>query len=111
MEFPDLLKTASTGGGVLFCGAGFSADCLNLSDNIELGTGDVLLNLLNKELEKDIPAPYRKLKNAADMFVELRGESKLLALLRDRFKVARITDDMTELVRYPWDRNLHDELR
>lgn len=104
MEFPDLLKRASTGGGILFCGAGFSADCLNLSNNDELGTGAALLNLLNNELEKDIPAPYRELKNAADKFVELRGQNELLALLRDRFRVSHITDEMIELVRFPWDR-------
>ncbi len=104
MELPDFLKRASTGGGVLFCGAGFSADCLNLSDNAELGTGAVLLKLLNRELEKDIPAPYRELKNAADKFIEIRGENKLLALLRDRFSVSRITDEMIELVRFPWVR-------
>jgi hypothetical protein len=104
MEFPDFLKRASTGGGVVFCGAGFSADCLNLSDSKELGTSAALLNLLNRELEKDIPAPYRELKNAADKFIELRGQHKLLALLRDRFKVSHITDEMIELVRFPWDR-------
>jgi hypothetical protein len=104
MEFTDLLKRASTGGGILFCGAGFSADCLNLPDHVELGTGAALLNLLNKELEKDIAAPYRELKNAADKFCELRGQSKLLALLRDHFKVSLIADEMIELVRFPWDR-------
>jgi SIR2-like domain len=104
MEFSDLLKRASTGGGVLFCGAGFSADCLNLSNNDELGTSAALLKLLNQELEKDIPVPYRELKNAADRFIELRGQNKLLAMLRDRFKVSHVTDEMIELCRFPWDR-------
>jgi hypothetical protein len=104
MELLDLLKRASTGAGVLFCGAGFSADCLNLAANDELGTGAALLALLNKELEKDITTPYKVLKNAADKFVVLRGQNKLLALLRDRFRVSNITDEMTEVVRFPWDR-------
>ena len=104
MDLPDLLKRASSGGGILFCGAGFSADCLNLSDNEELGTGAVLLHLLNRELENDIPRPYRELKNVADKFIQVRGENGLLALLRDRFKVSNIADEMTEIVRFPWDR-------
>jgi hypothetical protein len=104
MDLPDLLKRASSGGGILFCGAGFSADCLNLSDNEELGTGAVLLHLLNRELENDIPRPYRELRNVADKFIQVRGENGLLALLRDRFKVSNIADEMTEIVRFPWDR-------
>ena len=104
MELPDFLKRASTGGAILFCGAGFSADCLNLTDKEELGTGAVLLTLLNWELEKDGSGPYRELKNAADKFIELRGENKLLALLRDRFRVSHITDELIELVRFPWAR-------
>ena len=33
MEMGDLLKRGMNGGNLLFCGAGFSADCLNLSKN------------------------------------------------------------------------------
>lgn len=38
------------GGGILFCGAGFSADCLNFSPGETLGTGAQLLAICNEEL-------------------------------------------------------------
>jgi hypothetical protein len=104
MEFPDILGRASAGGGVLFCGAGFSADCLNLSDGSELGTAAALLKLLNKELESKISRPFKELENAADKFKTVRGEGQLLGLLQDRFKVGNITDEMSEIVQFPWDR-------
>ena len=74
---------ASTGGGVLFCGAGFSADCLNLSDNEELGTGTALLKLLNRELESNPKAirakrPYKRVK--------LFGAGKLNRLILDAMR-------------------------
>ena len=45
----EALASCLNGGGYLFCGAGFSADCLNF-DDIEIGAGYPLLQLLNEEL-------------------------------------------------------------
>ncbi len=104
MNFQDILQASKDGGAVLFCGAGFSADCLNLADQDELGTGATLLRLLNTELSKDIGKPYRDLKNAADKFLEVRGEHGLLSLLRDRFRTLHTTEEMSGLLRFAWDR-------
>ena len=63
-EFQRRLNLARNGGGILFCGAGFSADCLNFSPDEMLGTGAQLLNLFNAELNQK--PPYKDLQNAAD---------------------------------------------
>jgi hypothetical protein len=104
MNLPDLLRACSAGGGVLFCGAGFSADCLNLTANHELGASAALLGFLDKELGNEIRSPYKELQNAADKFIALRGEGALLGLLRDRFNVSHVTDEMITIARFPWDR-------
>ncbi len=49
-EFQRRLNLARNGGGILFCGAGFSSDCLNFKPDETLGTGAQLLNLFNTEL-------------------------------------------------------------
>jgi hypothetical protein len=104
MNLPDLLKACTAGGAVLFCGAGFSADCLNLTANHEFGTSTALLDFLNKELEREIPSLYKDLGNAADKFIAIRGQRALLGLLRDRFNVSHVTDEMIDIARLPWDR-------
>lgn len=99
-EFQRRLNLARNGGGILFCGAGFSADCLNFKPEETLGTGAQLLELFNTELRQN--PPYRDLKNAADALWRKIADNGMLTLLRDRFIVSNVTTDMTDLLRYPW---------
>lgn len=104
MNVRDFLEASTAGGAVLFCGAGFLADCLNLSDNESLGVGSALRDLLNAELRKFGKGPYEKLANAADQFVHVQGETALIALLREKFTVSHVTDKMVDIVKFPWER-------
>ena len=105
MEFHSLLERARNGGGILFCGAGFSADCLNFEGIGEIGTSGALLALIDKELcEKGHTSGFKDLKNAADEYRESVGEYELMRLLKKHFSISNVTDDMIEIVKFPWDR-------
>lgn len=99
-EFQRRLNLARNGGGILFCGAGFSADCLNFKPDETIGTGAQLLNLFNVELRQD--PPYKDLRNAADALWDKIADHGMERLLKDRFDVSDVTSDMADLLRYPW---------
>ncbi len=99
-EFQRRFNLARNGGGILFCGAGFSADCLNFEPDEKLGTGAQLLDLFNTELKQN--PPYRDLQNAADALHDQIADHGMMKLLKERFTVANVTSDMTDLLRYPW---------
>lgn len=99
-EFLRRLNLARSGGGILFCGAGFSADCLNFKPDETLGTGAQLLDLLNAELRQN--PPYKSLQNAADALWNQIADNGMMTLLKDRFTVSDVTSDMVDLLRYPW---------
>ncbi|MCL1562517.1 SIR2 family protein [Bombella apis] len=99
-ELERRLNLARNGGGILFCGAGYSADSLSFAPDEKLGTGAQLLDIFNQELHQD--PPYGSLQNAADALQEKIGESGLMDLLKDKFTVSNVTTDMTRLLRYPW---------
>ncbi len=99
--FQRRFNLARSGGGILFCGAGFSADCLNFNPDETLGTGAQLLDLFNAELHQ-VP-PYRDLQNAADALQEKIADYGMMTLLKERFTVSNVTSDMADLLRYPWE--------
>ncbi|UKV13303.1 SIR2 family protein [Thalassospiraceae bacterium SW-3-3] len=99
-EFQRRFNLARNGGGILFCGAGFSADCLNFKPDETLGTGEQLLNLFNTELHQD--PPFKVLQNAADELKNEIFDFGMMTLLKERFTVSDVTADMTDLLRYPW---------
>jgi hypothetical protein len=99
-QFHRRLNLARSGGGILFCGAGFSADCLNFKPDETLGTGAQLLDLFNAELGQK--PPYRDLQNAADALWDKIADNGMMTLLKDRFSVSEVTSDMADLLRYPW---------
>ncbi len=99
-EYERRLNLARSGGGILFCGAGFSADCLNFEPDETLGTGAQLLDLFNTELRQK--PPYRNLQNAADELWRKIADNGMMTLLKQRFTVSDVTSDMADLLRYPW---------
>lgn len=99
-EFERRFNLARNGGGILFCGAGFSADCLNFKPDETLGTGAQLLDLFNTKLGQK--PPYRDLKNAADALWDKIADNGMMKFLKERFTVSDVTSDMADLLRYPW---------
>lgn len=87
------------GGSLLFCGAGFSADCLNFT-NSELGVASPLLKSLNASLGFQ----YNDLQDATDEYIEQNGEHGLLSLLKEKYSVSKRTTETDAILRYPWSR-------
>ena len=104
MAMDDLLRKGMNGGNILFCGAGFSADCLNFSKK-NLGTFAPLLKELNDELSLlDLEDVYENPQHAADAYLEEYGYTKLLTLLRDKYTVLQRPTVIDDILKYPWDR-------
>ena len=99
MNIDDALETCLSGGGILFCGAGFSYDCLNF-DDVRIEAGSILLNILNAELGYS----FDDTQAAADDFVANHGHHALMNLLKNRYQVKNIPESIKEILRYPWER-------
>ena len=99
MDYHEALESCLNGGGYLFCGAGFSADCLTF-DDIRIDTGYPLLQLLNRELSYE----FDDLQTAADEFIQVNGHTALLGLLKHRYQVINIPQSVLDLLSFPWGR-------
>ena len=99
MDMDDVLKQGMNGTYLLFCGAGFSADCLNFSKNF-LGTSPPLLKELNDVLGYD----YNDIQDATDAYLEKYADNGLLGLLKDKYTVLRRPTTVDTILKYPWSR-------
>ena len=99
MNMGDFLKRGMNGGNLLFCGAGFSADCLNFSKN-SLGTLSPLLKELNDILGYD----YDDIQKSTDAYLEKYTDSCLLRLLKEKYTVLRRPTTVDTILKYPWSR-------
>lgn len=104
MNLAHLLAQTADGGATLFCGAGFSAAGLSWQGQDCLGTGGALLELLNSEMSLNGPSRYKQLANAADKYQSINGEHGILNLLKEKYSVSHVTDEMSEILSYKWDR-------
>ena len=103
--FQKLLEDAQKGGAVLFCGSGFSADCLNFGGVSEIGTGSALLALLNRNLrEKGHRHGFKNIQNAAQQYREKEGDHGLMEILMNQYKITRVTEDLIDIATFSWDR-------
>ena len=102
MQLSDRLNRARSGRAVLFCGAGFTADCLNFSDDT-IGVSAQLLSIFNDDLLKDgKDSGYKDIRNAAEKFESHFGAPKMMQLLKDKYHIQSVTEDMGTILRYPW---------
>ena len=99
MSLEKFLTLGAKGGNLLFCGAGFSADCLNFSSS-EVGTASPLHDLLNTA----VGHRFTDIQLAADEFIEKFGEKGLLRLLSEKYSVSKRTKSIDEILLYPWER-------
>lgn len=99
MSLDQSLLMGANGGSLLFCGAGFSAGCLNFKDS-EIGAAWPLQKALNDALGYE----YEDIQIAADEYVEGKGEHQLFSLLQDRYSVTKRTAEIDEILKYPWTR-------
>ena len=99
MSLEKVLASGRGGGCILFCGSGFSADCLTFSNTLA-GTVSPLHQTLNEALDYN----YTDIQLAADDYLQKYGEHGLLALLRDKYSISKRTTAVDEILAYPWDR-------
>ena len=99
MNFKDSLTVGVNGGNLLFCGAGFSADCLNFSAT-EIGAASPLLEFFNSALSYS----YSELQLAADDYIDKFGEISLFKIISDKYSVSKRTKAVDDILSYPWSR-------
>ncbi len=99
----QLLQRGRNGNAILFCGAGLTADCLNFDDDSALGTTFHLLELCNTELKSEGKQNgFKDIKNAAKQFRKDLGNYRLMQMLKDRFRLSKVSASIVEIVEYPW---------
>lgn len=105
MTLQDLLERGRAGDAILFCGAGFSADCLGFETPDTLGIGAHLLKIINEKLEElGEPSTFRQLPTAARKYEQVAGEHGLMRLLQERFRISNVPERMVDILRFPWQK-------
>jgi len=99
MSLDKFLTLEARGGNLLFCGAGFSADCLNFNEE-EIGSASPL----HKSLNTAVMYEYSEMQLAADEYLEKCGEHGLLKMLSEKYAITKRTNSVDEILKYPWDR-------
>ena len=99
-NFVDLFSKIASGNALLFLGAGFSSDCVNISDHTP-PTGTKLIELMEKIGEFDGEGD---LKYASEYFIEKKGESALIELLKNQFILKKVNLNQIEICSLPWRR-------
>ena len=85
------------------CGAGLTADCLNFDDDSTLGVTFHLLQLLNNELKAHgKQSGFKDIRNAAKRYKNDLGSYRLIQLLKDRFRLNKVSASVVDIVEYPW---------
>lgn len=104
LMFREKLNRARNGRAILFCGAGYSSDCLNFADE-GIGASQDLCDFLNTNLaDGGHMSGFRDLKNAADHAKEKFGINGLMNRLKGRYKIKNVSFDMVEILKFPWER-------
>jgi hypothetical protein len=105
MDFEERLDRARNDHGLLFCGAGFSADCLNFSEQGAIGVAGDLLRFLNEKLNQGgFQSGFKDLRNAAELAKEKFGVGKMMDALKDRYVISKVGSDMVDILSFPWER-------
>lgn len=99
----QLLQSGRNGNAVLFCGAGLTADCLNFDDVSAVGASSHLLRLLNDELKANgKQSGFKDIRNAAKKFRSDLGNHRLMQLLKERFRLSKVSASIVDIISYPW---------
>ena len=98
-ELKSALEHGVQGKATLFVGAGFSIDSINFQDQ-NIPSASPLLELLNHGLPKD----SKLLDVAAGRFLDAHGPEKYLGLLRTEYKAKLASEDVVDIMKYPWNR-------
>lgn len=93
------LERGVQGKATLFVGAGFSIDSINFQDQ-NIPSVSPLLQRLNEGLTTD----SKMLDVAAGRYLETHGPEKYLELLRSEYKAKSASDDVVDIMKYPWNR-------
>jgi len=93
------LERGVHGKATLFVGAGFSIDSINFQDQ-NIPSVSPLLQRLNEGL----PTNSKMVDVAAGRYLETHGPEKYLDLLRSEYKAKSASDDVADIMKYPWNR-------
>lgn len=105
MPLNKLLQQARGGGAVLFCGAGFTAECLGYEFDQTLGVSGELLRLLNEGIAvSGGNGNFKRLDTAARDYKTRCGEYGLMQLLQKKFEVQNVPQNLVDVLRLPWER-------
>lgn len=99
-DLSRLVKLILTEKAILFTGAGFSSEAINIS-NKELPVGKALAKKIDKLTDED---SYMDLRIASENAVQDGMQDELINLLMEAFTVKTITQQHQYIIQLPWSR-------